>query len=107
MKNFGMGNFQNIMRQAQKLQAELNEQMQKAEEELQNTVLTATSGGGMVTVKMNGKKEIKEVKINPQVVDPDDVEMLEDLILSCANDAINQANQLEDKLKPKMPNGMF
>lgn len=107
MKNFGMGNFQNIMRQAQKLQAELNEQMQKAEEELQNTVLTATSGGGMVTVKMNGKKEIKEVKINPQVVDPDDVEMLEDLILSCVNDAINQANQLEDKLKPKMPNGMF
>lgn len=104
---FNPGNMQNLMRQAQKMQAEMAEQTQKAEQELQNTVITATSGGGMVTIKMTGKKQVQSVTINPQVVDASDVEMLEDLVVSCVNDAITQAEKLEEKLKPNVPNGLF
>ena len=71
----------NLMKQAKKMQ----EQMMKAQEELANKVVEATSGGGMVTVTMNGHNELLSVKIDPEVVDPDDVEMLEDLILAAVN----------------------
>ena len=61
----------------------------------------------MVTVEVSGSKKIKSVKINPQAVDPDDVEMLEDLIISAVNEAINKADELEKKLKPNLPGGLF
>ncbi len=99
------GNFQNLMKQAQKMQAQLAEQAEQAEEELNSTVLTATSGGGMVTVKMTGKRQLQGLTINPQAVDPDDVELLEDLIVSALNDVLKQADELESKLKPNLPNG--
>mgnify|MGYP004663512721 CR=1 FL=1 len=103
MGGFGGGNMQNLMRQAQKMQEELQAQNAKAEEELENTTLSATAGGGMVEVSITGKKKIVGVKINPNVVDPDDVEMLEDLIVAATNEAIEKANELEKELKPSIP----
>ncbi len=99
---FGGANMQQLMRQAQKMQ----EQMQKDKEELENSVFNATSGGGMVEVKMNGKREVVALKINPEVVDPQDVEMLEDLIIAAINDA---NSQIDKKISSTMPQlgGLF
>lgn len=101
------GNIQNLMRQAQKMQAQMEQQAQQAEEKLQESVISATSGGGMVSLQLDGKRNIKELKINPQAVDAEDVEMLEDLIVSCFQDALKQVDDLEKEVKPNMPNGMF
>lgn len=104
---FGGGmNMQNLMRQAQKMQADMQEKMEKAEEELENTTLTGTSGGGMVEVTCTGKKKITSVSIKPEIVDPDDIEMLEDLVVAAVNDAINKADELEKSLKGDMPSGL-
>ena len=105
--NFGGGNMQQLMRQAQKMQEQMQNQMAKAEEELQNTVVTGTSGGGMVTVEMTGKRNITRVAIKPEAVDPDDVEMLEDLVLASVNEALNKVDELESKLKGGVNGGMF
>ncbi len=106
-KNFGgMGNMQNLMRQAQKMQEDLKQKQQEAEEKLSSTVLSASAGGGMVTCEITGKKQITAIKIKPEAVDPDDVEMLEDMILACVNEAINKADELEKELKPDMLNMM-
>lgn len=88
----GMGgmNMNNLMKQAQKMQ----KQMMEKQEELQAKTLEMTSGGGAVKVVITGKKEIQELKINPDVVDPDDVEMLEDLIISAVNEAIRQVEEM-------------
>lgn len=98
--NMGGGNMQNLLKQAQKMQAEMQAQQEKAEQELEAATIKATAGGGMVSVEMSGKGEVKTLKINPQAVDPDDVEMLEDLVIACINDAIKQVKELEEKLKP-------
>ena len=104
---FGGGmNMQSLMKQAQKMQAEMQEKMEKAEEELENTVLTGTSGGGMVEVKCNGNKKITGITIKPEIVDPDDVEMLEDLIIAGVNDALEKAEELSKSLKGDMPTGL-
>ena len=106
-KNFGgMGNMQNLMRQEQKMQEDLKQKQQEAEEKLSSTVLSASAGGGMVTCEITGKKQITAIKIKPEAVDPDDVEMLEDMILACVNEAINKADELEKELKPDMLNMM-
>ena len=106
-KNFGgMGNMQNLMRQAQKMQEDLKQKQQEAEEKLSSTVLSASAGVGMVTCEITGKKQITAIKIKPEAVDPDDVEMLEDMILACVNEAINKADELEKELKPDMLNMM-
>ncbi len=105
--NFGGGmNMQNLMKQAQKMQQEMQEKMERAEEELASTTLTGTAGGGMVTVTCTGKKEITGVTLKPEIVDPDDIEMLQDLIVAATNDAISQATALEKSLKGDMPAGM-
>ena len=104
---FGGGmNMQSLMKQAQKMQAEMQEKMEKADEELENTVLTGTSGGGMVEVKCTGNGKITGVSIKPEIVDPDDVEMLEDLIIAGVNDALEKAKELEKSLKGDMPTGL-
>jgi len=98
---FGGGGFnmQNLMKQAQKMQ----EDMAKAQEELESAEIEATVGGGMVTVIMNGKKVVKSVKLKKEVVDPNDIEMLEDLIVA----GINEANaKVDDIASQKMPNGL-
>ena len=96
---FGGGNMQALMRQAQKMQ----EDMQRARAELDETEFTARSGGGMVEVVMLGNKTLKKVSIKQEVVDPDDVEMLEDLIISAFNDALGQVTRAEKERMPQLP----
>ena len=83
----GPGNMQSMLKQAQKMQ----EDMQTAQAELEAKEYTASSGGNMVEATVNGKHEVLSLKINPDVVDPDDVEMLEDLVLAAVNEAIRAA----------------
>ena len=94
---FGGGNMQNMLRQAQKMQADLA----RKNEELAETELVGASGGGMVEVVITGKSVIKAVRIKKEAVDPDDVEMLEDLIMAAINDAQSKAEVLsKDVLGP-------
>ena len=91
--------FGKMMEQVQQMQA----QMQQAQEELKNETVQATAGGGMVTVTATGSGEIKEIKIDPKAIDPDDPEMLEDMVLAAVNEAIRSAHGLiETKLGPAM-----
>src|SRR5919204_5997147 len=78
------------MKQVQQAQAE----MMKAQEELQNEVVEASAGGGMVTVKVTGGLEVREIRVDPGAVDPDDVEMLQDMILAAVNEALRSAQEL-------------
>lgn len=104
---FGGGmNMQQLMKQAQKMQADMQAKMEAAEEELNNAEITGTSGGGMVEVTCDGHKKVSSIKIKPEIVDPDDVEMLEDLVIAAVNDAITKADELEKSLKGDMPGGM-
>jgi len=102
----GGGNMQQLMRQAQKLQ----EQMSKTQEDLEVREYTAQAGGGMVTVVVTGKRELKSINIKPECVDPDDVDMLQDLILAAVNEALRVGEQAREaelgKLSPGM-GGMF
>ena len=82
----GMGNMNQLMKQAKKMQ----EQMAKLQEELEQKTVEASAGGGVVTVVANGKKEVTEIRIAPEAVDPDDVEMLQDLIMAAVNEALRQ-----------------
>jgi DNA-binding YbaB/EbfC family protein len=78
---------------------QMQEQMQKAQDELANETVEATAGGGMVTVIANGSGEIKQIKIDPKAIDPDDREMLEDMVVAAVNEAIRSAHSLmESKL---------
>lgn len=88
----GMGgaNMNNMMKQVQKMQ----KQMEETQAELEEKVLETSAGGGAVTVKVTGKKEIVGITIKPEVVDPDDVEMLEDLITAAVNEAIRAAEDM-------------
>jgi DNA-binding YbaB/EbfC family protein len=79
-----------ILKQAQQMQAEVL----KAQEDLKNETVEATVGGGMVSVKMSGDLELQELKIDQQAVDPDDVDMLQDLVLAAVNEAIRSAQEL-------------
>jgi nucleoid-associated protein EbfC len=91
--------FNKMMEQVQQMQA----QMQQAQEELKNETVQATAGGGMVTVTATGSGEIKEIKIDPKAIDPDDPEMLEDMVLAAVNEALRSANGLiQSKLGPAM-----
>ena len=83
-------NMQKMMKQVQKMQAELK----RVQEELATKTVEGTAGGGVVTVIVNGHQEIQEVKIDPAVVDPEDVEMLEDLILAAVNDGLRKAQEM-------------
>ena len=96
------GNMNNLLKQAQKLQ----KQMEDMQAELKEKEFTATSGGGVVEAVANGKKELLSIKIKPEAVDPDDVEMLEDLILSAVNEAFKKAEaETADEMK-KITGGM-
>lgn len=100
--NFGGANLQNLMRQAQKMQ----EDMQKAKKEIEETDFTASVGGGMVTVVMGGNRRVKSIELKPQIVDPDDIEMLQDLIVAGVNDALMQVSKAEAEKLPQLPAGM-
>ncbi len=91
MGGFGGMNMNNLMKQAKKMQAD----MEKSQAELANQDFEASAGGGAITVKVSGEKVIKEIKIQKDVVDPDDVEMLEDLILTCVNEALRKVDSAQ------------
>ena len=88
-----MGNVQQMMQQVQRVQQD----MELAREELKNEVLEASAGGGMVTVRISGELELKEVKIDPSAVDPEDVEMLADMVLAAVNEALRMAQELAER----------
>ena len=97
------GNMNDLMKQAKKMQ----EQMMKAQEDLANQVVEATAGGGMVTVTMNGQHELLSVKLDKEVVDPEDVEMLEDLIIAAVNEAqLKISKTSEDEMSKLIPGNM-
>ena len=98
----GQQNLQHLARQAQKMQAD----METATEELNAKEYTATAGGGMVSVTVTGALEIKKLDINPEVVDPEDIEMLSDLITAAVNEAIRTANTDKEETMSKISGGM-
>ena len=98
----GGGNMQQLARQAQKLQ----QQMTKMQEELEAREYEASAGGGMVTVKVSGKKELLSIEIKPEAVDPDDVEMLTDLVMTAVNDALRQCEETTGREMQKLTGGM-
>ncbi len=100
--SMGGGNMNNMIRQAQKMQ----EEMLKAQEELSEKTVEASVGGGAVSVVVSGAKELKEVKISPEAVDPEDVEMLEDLIVSAVNEAMRKADDLAASSMKNVTGGM-
>ena len=102
MGGLGGGNMQNMIRQAQKMQAD----MMKAQEELESKSYEAAAGGGVVKAVVSGKKEVTSVTIDPEAVDPDDVEMLQDLIVTAVNEALRKANDDANTQMSKLTGGM-
>ncbi len=91
MGGFGGMNINQLMKEAKKMQAD----MEKSQEELSSKEFEATAGGGAVFVKVSGDKTIKEIKLQKDVVDPEDVEMLQDLILTCVNEALRKVDSAQ------------
>ncbi|KOR87305.1 YbaB/EbfC family nucleoid-associated protein [Peribacillus castrilensis] len=96
------GNMQNMMKQMQKMQ----KKMAEAQEELGEKRVEGTAGGGMVTVIVTGHKEIVDVVIKPEVVDPDDIDMLQDLVLAATNDALKKAEEMTNQTMGQFTKGM-
>ena len=96
------GNMNNLMKQAQKMQ----KQMEEAQAELEQAEYTATAGGGAVEVTISGTKEITKIKLDEEVVDPDDVEMLEDLIMAAVNEAIRKMDEMSNQKMSKITGGL-
>ncbi len=96
------GNMSNLMKQAQKMQR----QMEENQKELEEKEYTAAAGGGAVEVTVSGKKEITKVKLSEEVVDPDDIEMLEDLIMAAANEALRQMEEESQNAMSKLTGGL-
>ncbi len=92
-----------LLKQAQKMQ----EKIQQVQDELSNLKVEGTAGGGMITAVANGKQEILEIHIDKQVVDPDDVEMIEDLIVAAVNQALTKAQELANEEMSKAAGGML
>lgn len=97
-----MGNMQGMMKKMQKLQAD----MAKLQEELKSKTIDASAGGGVVTVVANGKKELVSVKIDPAAVDPEDVDMLQDLLLAAVNEAMRKVDEMSEREMSKLTAGM-
>lgn len=98
----GMGNMNNLMKQAQRMQRQMEEQ-QKALEEKE---FKASAGGGAVEITVTGKREIKKVHLDEEVVDPDDIEMLEDLIMAATNEALRQVDEASASSMSKLTGGI-
>lgn len=98
----GMGNMQGMMKKVQKMQAD----MMKMQEELKARKFENSVGGGAVSVVVSGKKELESIKINPEAVDVDDMEMLEDMIISAINECMRQIDETSEKEMSKITGGM-
>ncbi len=96
------GNMNNLMKQAQKMQR----QMEEKQQELEQSEFTATAGGGAVEVTVTGKKAVTKIKLDKDAVDPDDVEMLEDLIMAAMNEALGKADAASESMMSGMTGGM-
>lgn len=96
------GNMNNLMKQAQKMQR----QMEEAQQQLEEQEVTATAGGGAVEVTVSGKREITKVKLSEEVVDPDDIEMLEDLVMAATNEALRQIDEVSQQSMAKITGGL-
>ena len=102
MFNPGMANMQGMMKKVQKMQQD----MLKMQEELKNRTVEATAGGGVVTVVVTGRKTVEKVTIAPSAVDPEDVEMLEDLVTTAINEAMRKVDEMTEKEMGKITGGM-
>ncbi|MCR4430460.1 MAG: YbaB/EbfC family nucleoid-associated protein [Tepidanaerobacteraceae bacterium] len=98
----GMGNMNKLMKQVQKMQQD----MVKLQEELKDRTIEATSGGGAVKAVANGRKQLVSIEIKPEAVDPDDVEMLQDLILAAANEALQKAEDMVNQEMSRLTGGL-
>ena len=96
------GNMNNLMKQAQRMQR----QMEESQKELEAAEFTAASGGGAVEVTVTGKKEVTKVKLDPEAVDPDDVEMLEDLVMAAVNEALRKADEASTASMARLTGGL-
>ena len=96
------GNMNNLMNQAQKMQR----QMEEAQRQLEESEVTATAGGGAVEVTVSGKHEVTKIKLSEEVVDPDDIEMLEDLIMAATNEAMRQVEEASQKSMSQITGGL-
>ena len=96
------GNMNNLMKQAQRMQR----QMEESQKELEAATYTAKAGGGAVEVTVTGKKEVTKVTLSQEVVDPDDVEMLEDLVMAATNEALRMAEEASADAMSKMTGGL-
>ena len=97
----GGGNMNNLMKQAQKMQ----KQMEQAQADLEESDFTATAGGGAVSVVVSGKRELKSIEIDREVVDPEDVEMLQDLILAAVNEGLKQVDSFSQQSMSRFTGG--
>lgn len=103
MRGMGnMGNMQGMMQKMQKMQKE----MEKTQKEIDETIFEASDVNQLITVKVNGKKEIQDIEIQEALVDPDDIEMLQDLIIATTNDALSQVDKISDERMGKFTKGM-
>lgn len=98
----GMGNMQKMMKQVQKMQAD----MAKLQEQLADMTVEATAGGGAVKIIMTGKQEVKDLEIDPEVLTPDDVEMLQDLLVAAFNEALRKSQDLASSEMNKITGGL-
>jgi DNA-binding protein, YbaB/EbfC family len=96
------GNMNNLMKQAQRMQR----QMEESQKEMETKEFTAAAGGGAVEVTVTGKKEVVNVKLSEEVVDPEDIEMLEDLVVAAANEALRKADEANAEVMNKMTGGL-
>ena len=96
------GNMNNLMKQAQRMQR----QMEETQKELEEKEFTAKAGGGAVEVTVTGKKEITKIKLSEEVVDPEDIEMLEDLVMAATNEALRMAEEASAEAMNKMTGGL-
>ena len=96
------GNMNNLLKQAQKMQ----KQMEQMQEDVENQKVEASAGGGAVTAVVTGKKELVEIKLTEEIVDPDDIEMLQDLIVAAVNEAIRKADEMANQQMSKVTGGM-
>ena len=102
MGGMGGGINMNMIKKAQKMQ----EDMQKMQEELENATYTATAGGGVVTATVSGKREITALEIDPEAVDPEDVEMLQDMVIAAVNEALRNAETAAAEGMQKITGGL-
>ena len=96
------GNMNNLMKQAQRMQR----QMEEKTKEMEDKEFEATAGGGAVTVKVSGKREILSVKLTEEVLDPDDIEMLEDLIVAATNEALRKMDEENSQMMQQLTGGL-